>query len=90
MQGVQGHRGEIFACEVARANAALNGEEKVSSEDLQMGVRLCIAPRGTQISAPQEEDQMQAPPPPPPPSAEEEEDQEQEQEPDKVYTYIYM
>ena len=47
--GVQGHRGELFATEVARANAALAGEERVSSTDLQMGVRLCIAPRGTQI-----------------------------------------
>lgn len=80
--GVQGHRGEIFAVEVARANAALNGEERVSAEDLQMGVRLSIAPRGTQIQAPPEDDMMQAPPPPPPPQNQEE-DQEQEQEPEK-------
>jgi len=79
--GVQGHRGELFAIEVARANAALAGEERVSSTDLQMGVRLCIAPRGTQISAPPEDDLMQAPPPPPPPMDQEDEDpQEQEQE----------
>lgn len=82
--GVQGHRGEIFAVEVARANAALNGEEKVSSEDLQMGVRLAIAPRGTQIQAPPEDDMMQAPPPPPPPqNQEQDEDEEQDQEPEK-------
>lgn len=80
--GVQGHRGEIFAVEVARANAALNGEERVSAEDLQMGVRLSIAPRGTQIQAPPEDDMMQAPPPPPPPQNQEE-DQEQDQEPEK-------
>jgi Mg-chelatase subunit ChlI len=82
--GVQGHRGEIFAVEVARANAALNGEERVSSEDLQMGVRLSIAPRGTQITAPPQDDMMQAPPPPPPPqNKEEEDDKDQEEEPEK-------
>jgi len=79
--GVQGHRGELFAIEVARASAALNGRDRVDAEDLQTGVKLCIAPRGTQISAPPEDDMMEAPPPPPPPNNQEEEDQpETEQE----------
>jgi len=82
--GVQGHRGEIFAVEAARANAALNGRDRVEADDLKMGVRLCIAPRGTQISAPPEDEMMQQPPPPPPPQqqddTEEPEKEEEEQE----------
>jgi len=82
--GVQGHRGEIFAIEAARANAALEGRDRVEAEDLQMGVRLCIAPRGTQIQAPPDEDMMQQPPPPPPPqNQEEEQEQEDKEEPEK-------
>ncbi|KAL1529130.1 hypothetical protein AB1Y20_000090 [Prymnesium parvum] len=86
--GVQGNRGELFALEVARAHAALAGNDRVEAEDLQMGVRLCIAPRGTQIQAPQPDDEMMAPPPPPPPpppdmeeDKQEEEDKEMEEEP---------
>lgn len=82
--GVQGNRGELFAIEVARASAALNGNDRVESEDLAMGVRLCIAPRGTQIQAPPDDDMMQAPPPPPPPqmNEEDEEDENKEEEPE--------
>ena len=64
---MQGNRGELFAIEVAKASAALNGRDRVEPEDLQMGVRLCIAPRGTEIQAPPPDDEMMAPPPPPPP-----------------------
>ncbi|KAL3903769.1 MAG: hypothetical protein SGPRY_011542, partial [Prymnesium sp.] len=56
--GVQGNRGELFAVEVARAHAALNGNDRIESEDLQMGVRLCIAPRGTEIQAPPDDEMM--------------------------------
>merc|ERR1719162_2205242 len=80
--GVQGNRGELFAIQVARASAALSGRDRVEPEDLQMGVRLCIAPRGTQISAPQDDDMMQAPPPPPPPPTNEQEEEEMEKEPE--------
>merc|ERR1719375_568231 len=84
--GVQGNRGEIFAAEVARANAALNGNDIVEADDLRLGVKLCIAPRGTQISAPEDmDDQMEPPPPPPPPppqdQQEQQEDEDQEEEP---------
>ena len=42
-------------------------------------VRPCIAPRGTQISAPDNMDDMMAPPPPPPPpTMEEDEDEDME------------
>jgi len=87
--GVQGNRGELFAAQVARANAALNGEDIVAADDLQMGVKLCIFPRGTEIQTPQNEDDMMQPPPPPPPppeaneEQEQEEDQEEEQEPEQ-------
>jgi len=78
--GVQGNRGELFAAQVARANAALNGEDIVSAEDLTMGVKLCIAPRGTEIAAPPQDDEMMQQPPPPPPPQNQEEDQEQQEE----------
>lgn len=79
--GVQGNRGELFAVEVARASAALNGNDRVEADDLKMGVKLCIAPRGTEISMPPDEEMMQQPPPPPPPqNQDEDEDQNQDQE----------
>jgi magnesium chelatase subunit D len=55
--GCEGHRGEIFATEIAKASAAFDGRINVNAQDLQLGALMALAPRGkyAQITPPDDQ-----------------------------------
>ncbi len=78
--GIASLRAPLQALAVARASAALSGEDRVESADLTLAVELVLAPRATQIPASQDSPpEPQAPDPPPAPETQPDHAKDQDQ-----------
>ena len=77
--GVDSARASLLALRVARASAALDGNEAVTEDDATIAARLVLAPRATRLPPPESESESEPEPSPdsapeaePPPPAEQE------------------
>lgn len=76
--GIRSLRAPLMALQVARAAAALMGEDEVDTPDLMTAIELVLAPRATQIPNLEAEDPQEPEPPPPEPDQPEEGPEEPE------------
>jgi magnesium chelatase subunit D len=58
---IEGHRGDIYAAEVAKANAAFKRRTSVNARDLQLAVQLAILPRGRWMNTAEDDQAMPHP-----------------------------
>jgi magnesium chelatase subunit D len=72
--GIASLRAPLLALRAARAAAALDGRDTVSTEDAALAARLVLAPRATVVPAPPPDPQADEPPPPEPPEPREPDD----------------
>lgn len=65
--GIASLRPLLYAAAAARTSAALAGRAQAERADLELAVRLVLAPRATRLPAAAPEEAPDEPPPPPPP-----------------------